>query len=83
MNNNDIPTLDTVKFGKLKRIIKNLAKNSFEDDDDVSFEYIVGSCFPTVYSNVMDEIKNQYTLGYIAGCSERETAYDVPEESTN
>ena len=59
----------TVRYGLLKKIVKELEKINFKDDDEVSFEYIVGSCFPNIYNNITEEIRRQYTLGYIQGQS--------------
>ena len=34
---------------------------------EVSFEYVVGSCFPKIMDNIRTEMRRQYTMGYAAG----------------
>lgn len=60
----------TVKYGQLKKIIRALDKAKFTDDSEVSFEYIVGSCFPDILKNIKTEIHTQYTKGYMEGLKE-------------
>lgn len=56
-----------VSYKKFKKMVAGLNKVKFKDDDMVSFEYIVGSCFPTVYDNIKTRIREAYTQGYIDG----------------
>lgn len=70
----DFHTPINVEYGKLKKIIAQLKKNNFKDSDLVSFEYIVGSCFPNIYENIKTEIRTAYTKGYIEGLSSKEDA---------
>ena len=37
---------------------------------EVSFEFLVGSCFPHIFENIKEEMRRQYTLGYIDGQKE-------------
>ena len=60
----------TVKYGKLKKIIEALEITNPTNDSDISFEYIVGSCFPEIYQNIKKEIHVQYTKGYMDGIKE-------------
>lgn len=62
----------TITYKKLKKIINNLEKRNFRDEDMVSFEYIIGSCFPNVYKNIQEKLKEVYTQGYIDGKEDRE-----------
>lgn len=59
---------ETVSTNFLRRMINELEAN---DVDEVSFVFIVGSCFPEIYDNIMEEIRAQYTAGYIAGREDR------------
>lgn len=61
-----------ITYKKLKKIVNNLEKINFRDEDMVSFEYIIGSCFPNVYENIQEKIKEVYTQGYIDGREDRE-----------
>lgn len=69
-NENEIGMAITYK--KLKKIVGSLDKINFRDDDMVSFEYIVGSCFPNVYENIQIKIKQAYTQGYADGLKNRD-----------
>ena len=62
----------TVKYGKLKKIIQALENMELNDDSEVAFEYIIGSCFPDVLKNIKTEIHTQYTKGYMDGLKEKE-----------
>ena len=62
----------TVSFGKLKKIMESLEKTHMKNDDLVSFEYIVGSCFPNVFENIKTEIRTAYTQGYMDGINAKE-----------
>ena len=67
----DVRVIDTVKFSRLKRMVHSLELHNKEDIDmDISFEYIIASLFPSCYSNIQDELKRQYTLGYMQGIKE-------------
>lgn len=68
--------LNTVKLTRLKKIIESLEKvfessGVSKEDADVSFEYIIASCFPTCFENIQKELQHQYTLGYIEGKKEK------------
>ena len=56
-----------VKTKKLHSMVKKLKKNDIEE---VSFEFLMASCFPTVLYNIKEEMRMQYTQGYAAGLKE-------------
>ena len=58
--------IDIEKFNK---VVKAIKKTNMKE---VSFEFLVGSCFPNALQNIKDEMRRQYTLGYTAGLKERE-----------
>ena len=60
----------TVKYGKLKKVVDIVGEMGASDDSDVSFEYVVGSCFPDIMKNIQNVMRAQYTEGYIAGLQE-------------
>ena len=37
---------------------------------EVSFEFLVASCFPKAMDNIKAEMRRQYTLGYVEGQKE-------------
>ena len=58
--------IDIEKFNK---VVKAIRKNNMKE---VSFEFLVGSCFPKALENVKEEMRRQYTLGYVEGQKEGE-----------
>lgn len=56
--------IDIEKFNK---IIKAIRKNNMKE---VSFEFLVGSCFPKAFDNIKEEMRRQYTMGYVEGQKE-------------
>lgn len=60
----------TVKYGLLKKVVNALDETNPTEDTDVSFEYIVGSCFPNIYDNIKKKLYSQYTQGYLDGLQE-------------
>lgn len=68
MDNQPIPQMPTIKLSRLKKMIASLENSGSPiKDPDLNFEYIVGSLYPTLYKNIMNEINHQYTLGYLQG----------------
>lgn len=51
--------IDIEKFNK---IVKAIRKNNMKE---ISFEFLIGSCFPKAFDNIKEEMRRQYTLGYI------------------
>ena len=58
-----------VETKKLHSMVKKLKKNDIEE---VSFEFLMASCFPDVFYNIKEEMRMQYTQGYAAGLKESE-----------
>lgn len=54
-------TVDIERLDKIYEIAKESGLKQ------ISFEYLVGSCFPKVLENIKEEMRLQYTLGFIAG----------------
>lgn len=57
----------TVKYKFLKQLVEALEEKGFTEDSDVSFEFIVGSCFPNILNNIKQELRKEHTLGFIEG----------------
>lgn len=53
--------IDRAKFDKMYKLIQE------QDLQEISFEFLVGSCFPHVLKNIQEEIRLQYTKGYKEG----------------
>ena len=57
----------TVEYRHLKKIVEILDKKGMKPNEEVSFEFVVGSLFPHVLNNIKEELRRQYTVGYAAG----------------
>ena len=58
--------VDAKKLHKINKIVKDTNMK------EVSFEFLVGSCFPKALQNIKEEMRRQYTLGYTEGLRENE-----------
>lgn len=58
--------VDAKKLHKIDKIVK---ENNMKE---VSFEFLIGSCFPKALQNIKEEMRRQYTLGYTEGLKENE-----------
>lgn len=56
-----------VDIEKFNKIVKAIRKTEMKE---VSFEFLVGSCFPKALDNIKEEMRRQYTLGYVEGQKE-------------
>lgn len=71
----EINPMGYVPAKTIKSAIEKLEKDAMQrninfDEIQISFEYLVGSFFPTVIDNIYNEVNQQYTLGYLAGLEE-------------
>ena len=48
----------TVKYGTLKKIMERLEKTNLNDESEITFEFLVGSCFPDILNNINDFMHN-------------------------
>ena len=58
----------TVEVKTLNKMVKTLKDNNIKE---VSFEFLIGSCFPNALENIKTELRKQYTKGYAEGLKER------------
>ena len=54
----------TVKRETLDKVYKAVKKHEMKE---ITFEFLVGSCFPDIMNNIKEEMRKQYTKGYIDG----------------
>lgn len=54
-------TVSREKFNKIYEIIKK------QKLKEISFEFLVGSCFPDVMNNIKEEMRRQHAQGYAEG----------------
>ena len=53
------------KLGQLRKIVKKL--NELDDNADITFEFLLTALFPSVLGNIQEEMRKQYTQGYLQG----------------
>lgn len=63
--------ISTVSLGKAKKVVHAMDTMNFDNNCEISFEYLVGSLFPDIFNQVEERIHLAYTQGYIDGMSER------------
>lgn len=71
----EIKPLGYVPAKAIKSAIEKLEKDAMQeninfDEIQISFEYLIGSFFPSIIDNIYTEVNQQYTLGYLAGLKE-------------
>lgn len=59
------PKVTIEKLGKVYKAAKKIGIK------EVTFEYLVGSCFPNIMNNIKEEMRRQYTEGYANGLKEK------------
>lgn len=59
-----IEDITKVEVDKIVRMCDTLKNKKLKE---VSFELVIGSLFPDVYKNIKEELRRQYTLGYVEG----------------
>lgn len=58
-----------IEYKKFKKVYQAIKDHNIKE---ISFEFLVGSCFPNALQNIKEEMKRQYTLGYAAGLKAQE-----------
>ena len=53
------------KLGQLRKIVKKL--NKLDDNADITFEFLLTALFPSVWGSIQEEMRKQYTRGYLQG----------------
>ena len=54
--------------GRIDQMARSLKQ--LQDNDKVGLEFVLMYLFPTVWTNIQEEMKRQYTLGYMEGQNE-------------
>ena len=57
-----------IEYKKFKKVYQAIKDHNIKE---ISFEFLVGSCFPNALQNIKEEMRRQYTLGYTEGLKER------------
>lgn len=61
-------SLDKTKLSRVQKVLDSIRlTNATEEDPDITFEYLIGSCFPTIFQNVQSALSKEHTLGYMEG----------------
>lgn len=73
--------IEPIKLSDVERMVTSVKKNVGDTDVDLSFEFILTAFFPTCWNNVQDALKQQYTLGYIAGMKEACNSNNIEDDA--
>ena len=65
---NEIPKI-TVDFETFKHVYQAAKKIHAKE---VTFEFIIGSCFPNIAENIKQELRRQHMAGYAEGLKAQE-----------
>lgn len=69
-------TYGTVKLARVKAALKQIEEyySDFSQEEidniDITFEYLVGSFFPTILENIDQEVSRQHAKGFAEGLQE-------------
>ena len=70
---NNYQTYGTVKLARVKAAIAQIEEHYKDyskeeiNNIDITFEYLVGSFFPTILENINKEVSRQHAIGYAEG----------------
>ena len=72
MKDKNIKPIDTVKYSHFKKCLTSLERDfkgrpEVLDNIDISFEYVIGSLFPNILSNIENAFAQNYIQGYNKG----------------
>lgn len=75
MKDKNTKPIDTVKYSHFKKCLTSLERDfkgrpEVLDNIDISFEYVIGSLFPNILSNIENTFAQNYIQGYNKGLSE-------------
>lgn len=61
-----------VKYKRVEAALKQIAQHYADtperlEDVDITFEYLIGSFFPEIITNINAQMNQRYTEGYIQG----------------
>lgn len=65
-------SIPNVYLSDLERLAQKMHDITGQEDTEISFEFIIASLFPTSWTNIQNELKHQYTKGYIQGRIDKE-----------
>lgn len=54
----------TVSRDRFNKIVEIIGR---DDLKEISFEFLVGSCFPKALENIKEELRRQHAQGYVEG----------------
>ena len=69
-----------IEYKKFKKVYNAIKEHNIKE---ISFEFLVGSCFPNAFQNIKEEMRRQYTLGYTAGLKAQQEEKEQEEKTLN
>lgn len=73
----ELKTMGFVPYEKVKRMLASI-EHHFQGDEErlnglqMSFEYVIASCFPSAFADMKRAIADAHTAGYISAIQEME-----------
>ena len=56
---------DKIKLKHLRKIVDKMKE--LPGDTDITFEFLLVACFPTIWNSIQETMNKKYTEGYIQG----------------
>ena len=69
-----------IEYKKFKKVYNAIKEHNIKE---ISFEFLVGSCFQNAFQNIKEEMRRQYTLGYTAGLKAQQEEKEQEEKTLN
>lgn len=58
--------IDIVPLTHLERLTQKIRKdNPNVEDINISFEFLIASCFPNVWNNIQEKLRDEHMKGYL------------------
>lgn len=73
--------IPNVYISDLERLVQKIRGIVGTEDTEISFEFVIASLFPTSWGKIREQLKHQYTLGYIAGTKESYSSEVIEEDA--
>ena len=63
----NVTKVPSVTLSEIEKLLKRVREVSEDREVEISFEFIIGSLFPTSWNNIQEALSQQYIEGYRAG----------------
>ena len=60
--------IDKTKLSNIKRVMDSVLRNNpLQTDPDITFEFLMQSCYPNIFNNVQQRLSQEHMDGYLEG----------------